>query len=129
MTRRGRVAIIAAACAVVVLAAGNVQYFFVSTYRVKNASIEPATAWLTTRGPSIRRRTRVATVSGGNVRTGWLRSRGDSSFVLRAGKNECETYVETAGYHVEASVDVSGRIQCVSELAGLFEFGWRRLLR
>lgn len=116
------------------LVAGNVQYAFLSTYRVKNDSgPEMVRIHLTLDSSSGLQDLGVVSVGRDSARTGWIRLRGEGSLQARVrGRSEphasCATYVEGRHYHVDVNVDGAGRVHCEARLVTLTGLGFLNVI-
>jgi hypothetical protein len=130
MTRRGKLVPLGALATLVgLLVAGNVQYMFVSTYRVKNESgSELVRVHLTLESSGGLQDLGVLAVERDTARTGWMSLRGEGSLQARIqgtsdAHGSCATYVEGRHYHVDVDVDGAGRVHCGVRLVTLTELG------
>jgi hypothetical protein len=117
-----------------VFVAGNVQYLFLTTYRVRNAGGLPLIAvQLSLESARGVRPVAQLQVPRGRSRSGWLRFTGEA--MLRAnvadseaGTLSCSTYVEGGLYHVDVTLDAMGHLECRARVVAPLEIGWLNVM-
>jgi hypothetical protein len=130
LTRGRIVGGLAAAGVLLVGVAGNAQYMFVSTFRVKNDSA-PAPVHVSLSLDQVRgsRHVRTVRLEPDTATTGWLRFTGEATLRAEAtgagGKpsSACTTYIESGHYHVDINVDAGGRAHCWLKIVSPLDIG------